>query len=611
MCSENTTSKSGKITAVHEPPIREIGIPVRSVNWVHLHPGHNRSGEPCLYAIMGQQADNLFVLQIDPKTGDFRQFVSAVPKSNFPTTTLMSRTGQLYVGAAYSGHLLCFDPEADIFTDLGPINPGAANFPCRIDEDIEGQIWIGSYGTADLTCYHPDSSEFSRYGRMNSVDMYNYPLANTDGTIACLIRQTKPHVVVFNPQTGEKQVVGPMTTKGEETIDLRKAQDGRLYIVSSLGDFRVEGSEAVSVDAVPEPVPVPVLPDGSTFAFADAGEQIYRRLEIRKPHGGVRTFELDYEASGSDIFYVHDGPDGCIYGSSILPLHLFRYNPKNGVLVDLGKCSAATGEAYSMANLEGALYIASYPGAQISVYNPSRPYHFGPGPEDNPCDLGRIDDISYRPRSTLAGPLGRVWTAALPDYGQWGGPLSYYDPQTAEKKAYHWIAGDGSCYTLAHLEVEGLIAVGTSISGGSGTQPKVDQALLFLWDYHAEEKVWEGTLDRPMSVFNALLVGPDGKLYGTVLGGEGPEIFVFDPKLREFTDSLAPPAGSPLDLGLQNGSDGKIYGFTSFCIYRLDTALLAVEEVVRNEAGFGVAGPILGEEIYFASGHRLGAAHMR
>jgi len=559
---------------------------------------------------MGQNADNLFVLQIDPETGAFRQFASTVPNSDFPTATLMSRTGRLYVGAAYAGHLLCFDPARDTFEDLGSIHPGAATFPCRMDEDAEGRVWIGSYGTADLTRYDPDSREFTRYGRMDDVDMYNYPLANTDGTIACLIRMTRPHVVVLDPRTGEKRRVGPVTTKGKETLDLLKGKDGRLYIKSSVGNFRIEGMKALPVDVVPDPPTRPTLSDGSAFAFADAAEQIYRRLEVRRRDGTVRTFDLDYVVSGSDIFYLHAGPDGCVYGSSILPEHLFRYNPKNGDLVDLGRCSASTGEAYSMANLNGKIYISSYPAARISVYDPARSYHFGHRPGDNPRDLGRIDDISYRPRSTMAGPLGRVWVASVPDYGRWGGPLSYYDPNTDRKKAYYRIVGDGSCYTLAHLKAEELIAVGTSISGGSGTRPKVNQAVLFLWDYKGEKKVWEGTVDRPASVFNALLSGPDGRLYGTVRGGVSPEIVVFDPRTRAFTHRVSLPGGDPLDLGLQNGPDGKVYGFTSSCVYRLDPSSLAVEAVVQVQRAFRVAGPILGKEIYFATGHRLRAARI-
>jgi len=589
--------------------IRDIGIPVRSVNWVRLHPGHTAKDLPCLYATMGQTAKSLFVLQIDPETGRCRQFVADVPGSNFPTATLLSRSGKLYIGAAYSGHLLCFDPVRDVLEDLGAIHPGRATFPCRLDEDEKGRIWIGSYGTADLTCYDYREGKFIRYGRMDEVDMYNYPLVNKDGKVACLIRMTRPHVVVFDPETTKQESVGPVIPKGQGNLDLVKGHDGWLYIASDKGNFRINGLRAISVEAVPKPKPDPTLPDGSTFGFADSAEQIYRRLRISRHDGEVHTYDLEYEASGSDIFYLHAGPDGCIYGSSYLPLHLFRFNPENEELVDLGRCSASAGEAYSMANYQGRIYISSYPGARISVYDPGKPYDFGDQVGDNPRDLGRIDDISYRPRSTLAGPLGRVWVASLPDYGMWGGPLSYYDPETGEKKAYYRIFGDGSCYTLAHLEDQKLIAVGTSISGGSGTQPKVDEATLLLWDYHAEKKVWTGTLENKVAAFNALLVGSDGRLYGTVRGrGSGPELFVFDPKSLEFAARIAVPQGNPLDLGLQNGSDGRIYGFTRSCIYRFDPDSLTVKVIIRDDEGFNVAGPILSGDIYFATGHRLRAA---
>ncbi|RJP34938.1 MAG: hypothetical protein C4527_01325 [Candidatus Omnitrophota bacterium] len=595
--------------ASQDVEIRDIGIPVRSVNWVRLHLGFNRDGNACLYSTMGQNGDELFVLQIDPATGKFRQFVADVPNANFPTATLMSRAGKLYVGAAYAGHLLCFDRQKDTFEDLGAINPGGATFPCRMDEDAEGNIWIGSYGTADLTCFNPKTGEFTPYGRMDDVDMYNYPLVNTDGMIANLIRMTKPHVVVFDPKTGKKQVVGPVTTKGKEEIDLRKGNDKRLYIVSSVGNFRIDGMEAIAVDAVPDPPAAPTLADGSTFSFTDGSEQMYRKLEIRKPDGAVASFELNYEASGSDIFYLHAGPDGCVYGSSILPLHLFRYHPTRDELVDLGKCSAASGEAYSMANLDGKMYISSYPAAMISVYDPAEPYHYGAEKTDNPRDLGRIDEISYRPRSTLAGPMGRVWVASIPDYGLWGGPLSYFDPATEEKKAFYRIVGDGSCYTLAHLEKEKLLAVGTSISGGSGTQAKVDQAVLFLFDYEKGEKIWEGTPDRPVSVFNALVAAPDGRLFGTISGkGEEPQIFSFDPQSRAFGKRIALPSGRPLDLGLQVGADKMIYGFTSTCFYRLDPNSFTTE-VLFHEA-ISVPGPIVGESVYFSTGHLLRSAHL-
>jgi len=584
--------------------IQEVGVPVRSVNWVRLHAGENQAGQPCIYATMGQQGDNLFVLQIDPKTGAFRQFVSEVPKSNYPTATLMSSSGRLYVGSAYAGHLLCFDPKADALIDLGPIQEEAATFPCRIDEDAQGRIWIGSYGTADLTCYDPASNTFTPYGRMDEVDMYNYPFVNADGLIVNFVKMTQPHAVVFNPETGEKQAVGPVVAKGEGEINVVKGTDGWIYVVSSAGNFRIEGMSAFAVDAVPELEETVQLPDGTTFSFADAAAQLNRKLEVKKPSGETRVFDLDYDASGSDIFVLHEGPDQCVYGSSILPLHLFRYQPNDGELIDLGKCSESGGEAYSMANLNGKMYITSYPAARMSVYDTSQGYRYGTDEGANPRDIGRVDDVSYRPRTTLTGPRGRVWTASLPDYGLWGGPLSYYDPETKQMGSCGAIFGEGSCYTLAHLEAQGLMAVGTSIHGGSGTQPKVDQADLILWHYENEEIVWQGTLDRPVSVFNALTVGGDGRLYGTVLGSGEPELFVFDPETQRFVHSVPFVNGRPLDLGLQT-VNGVVYGFTTQYFYRLDTDSLSMDVIFEADDAISTAGPIVGNTVYFANGCQL------
>jgi hypothetical protein len=383
---------------------------VRAVNRAHLYAGHDKNGAPCIYATMSQQAENFFVLQIEPQSGRFRQFSVEPVESNYTTAVLMSRSGRLYIGAAHSGRLFCFDPAADELLDLGEINPGAAIFPCRIDEDAQGRLWIGSYGTADLTSYDPATGVFERYGRMDETDMYCYPLVNTDGTVASLIMMTRPHVVVFNPQSGEKFVVGPVAEKGKDTLSMHKGSDGRLYIESSLGNYRIDGTEAVAVDSVsPPPTATVELADGSVCRFVDAAEDIHRVLEVRRTDGQVRTFELMYEASGTDIFYLHAGPDECLYGSSILPEHLFRFNPKDQELIDLGVCSVSKGEAYSMANLDSKLYISSYPAARISVYDPSQGYRFSEDAGGNPRDIGRV--LRWLGRWVGCGPRRCLTTA--------------------------------------------------------------------------------------------------------------------------------------------------------------------------------------------------------
>lgn len=584
--------------------VETIGIPVKAVTHVVLKVGLNREGKPQVYSAMAQNVDNFILLVINPETGAFRQIVPEGKDHNYPNAPIMSRSGRLYIGAAYSGHLFYFDPEKDALVDAGLIHQGST-FPCGLDEDASGRIWIGSYGDADLTAYDPRTGAFMGYGRMDDVDMYNKPLVNADGTICNTISTTRPHIVVLDPKTGKKKTVGPVAVKGKDTFQVTKGPDKRVYIESSLGNFRIEAFKAVPVESVPKNPPSAPQYGVAEVSFVDGPDLIFRKLEVKTADGKSKVFDLNYQGAGTEIFLLHQGPDGLLYGSSILPEHLFRCDPATGEMKDFGRCTLSTGEAYSMANLDGKLYILSYTAAHISVYDPAKPYVFGEKPENNPRDLGRIDDISYRPRSSLAGPLGRVWVASVPDYGMWGGPLSTYDPKTETKKAYYRIAGDASCYTLADLPKQGVIAVGTTIQGGTGTQPKVDQAALFLWDYQAEKKTWEGPFDHPIEAFNALAVGADGRLWGTVVKGDKGELFVFDPESKKFTGRADLPAGKPLDLGLQFGPDGLLYGFTKSSFYKVNPKTMKLETILSAEKGFSVVGPIIGKNIYFAGLHEL------
>src|SRR5687767_5614408 len=94
-------------------PARVLGVPVKSVNWVQVYPGQNLAGEPLLLITMGQDAAGFFVCDVDLQTGHCTQYPSGLSNANFPTAAYQNpRTGLLYVGSAYSGHLHRFDPNA-------------------------------------------------------------------------------------------------------------------------------------------------------------------------------------------------------------------------------------------------------------------------------------------------------------------------------------------------------------------------------------------------------------------------------------------------------------------------------------------------------------------
>jgi hypothetical protein len=580
-------------------PFEELGVPVHSVNWVRTHAASGPDGNDRVWVTMGQQAAGFFILDIDPVTGACTQILCENSGSNYPTAAFMARSGVLYVGVAHTGHLYAYDGTA--LTDLGAIHPEKAIFPCRIDEDRAGKIWVGSYGGADLTRFDPETDAFERFGSVDDVDMYCYPLADYDtGMIACLIKVTQQHVVLFDPESGASKPIGPSLTKEEGTVDLIRGVDDCLYIVSTNGVFRIDGDAAVPISEEVEE-PAFRLKSGRTFRFLDGEIFLYRKIAIESDGVTVKVIDVVYEAAGSRIYMLHEGPDHRVYGSSILPLHLFAYDPVDGETIDYGKASESGGEAYSMANFEQRMFISSYPAARISVYNPGAEYVYGLDASSNPRDLGRIDDISYRPRATLTGPLGRVWTASLPDYGLWGGPLAWLDPESGERGSYRNVAGEGSCYVLADLPDQGRIAIGTTITAGTGTQPKEPEAKLLLWDYETEQVTWSGIPISGLTTINALCLSGD-KLLGTAMSEDGAILFAFDPAERRFEVISDKLAGRPLDLGLQLWN-GSVYGFTSDSVYRIEGQ--GVEVVCTSAGLFSVPGPIVEGRAYFATGHQL------
>jgi len=62
--------------------ICDVGVPVRGACWVRLIPGLDAHDRPALYATMGQNAEPLFILQIDPATGEFSQHSAGLPAAH-------------------------------------------------------------------------------------------------------------------------------------------------------------------------------------------------------------------------------------------------------------------------------------------------------------------------------------------------------------------------------------------------------------------------------------------------------------------------------------------------------------------------------------------------
>jgi hypothetical protein len=580
---------------------KHLGIPVRdAVLWTSFV-GPGKTGEKdTIYLSFGQFKAPLFLLAVNPDTGQMRQFNGPLSSEMGSWGFTIDHQNRIYLGSYYSAHLLRFDPKTEAWEDLGRPGGESESFICKLTTGRDGKIWGGTFPSAKLFSYDPKTGVSEDYGRMDPDQFYCYPTAGQDGLIYCSIQFEKMDIVVFDPvKKFRKSLLAPESRRPGR-VSLFLGKDGMIYSHFASSDqwFRVEDAERLSgVSRSDIPFIPRDLPDGRTFSID--GEL----LRIKNPATREeKEVPIRYEAAGAYIFLLGRGPDEKIYGSSMLPLRLFAYDPRNNSLANLGKASHATGEIYSMGPLNGKLYLCSYPEARLSVYDPDKPLRFGDSEDSNPRDLGTMGAELYRPRAMISGPHGKVYVGGYPDYGLLGGAIGVYDPEKNEKRAYRHVITNQSIASLAYVEKLDLIAAGSSVLGGTGTRAVEKEAKLMLWDPKEEKKVLEITPVPGAKTILSLATAVDGVVYGIT---NNEKVFVFDPEKRETTKIFDLGFKEPRDISLQLGPDLRLYGLAKEAIFSIDprndhVSLLAVPPVPIHS---GMA--MMGRKIYYGSGAGL------
>lgn len=644
------------LIAADMPVAVDIGTPVKGVSWTRLHAGETADGKPSLLVTMSQNHGGLFVLDVDLETGHCQQYPVPRPKdSTFSTASYRSLlTGILYIGSTWDGQLYQFDPEhpersVEHIADLGE----GVTFPTGITEATNGDIFIGTAPETRLHRYRPSTGELRQYGKMHPEETYLYPIAGDDGTLAALVRVVRPHMVVIDPETGEHREIGiDITDKTDESQFIRffKGIDRRLYVSSHHGDYVLRGLIASPVKHLPEPMAgvhaagehryqaTYTMPGGWQVNLVNDRSGTPRDLLVTNvdPKVPSRRITMDWVGGGSNVHVIEEGPDGYLYGSSYLPNHLYRASLDGSVSEDLGQHSTARGQAYSAAVMDGKVYLASYPQARLSVYDPKVRIRYGTEEGDNPRDLGRFDKIGYRPNALIATPQGKLWMGSGPDYGLIGGTLAWYDPATGESGSHRSIVEGQSPTSLLYLPELEQILVGMSIEVGTGADVVGFNAGFALWDPVADELIWEGDLGiEDMADATSLAPAGDGLVYALIGRGDHlltagapyikPRLALIDPAKREVVSiSWLPEEFGALSWhghhSLRVRDDGTVYGATAYAIFRILPGTTDVELVWQRDEpeprlgvwmtslspnAIDIVGPIVGDEMFFSTGWRM------
>lgn len=587
---------------------QDLGVPVRKAGYKGVLVGPNSDDtKDLVYFNFMQNTGKLFLLCVDPDTGQTQQYDS--PKESGGWAFILGPDNKVYIGTFGQGLILRFDPKQP---DKGICVVGrpskTESYIWQFANGTDGKIYGCTYPQAKLVSYDPKTDQMADLGRMDDTEFYTRTIAaGPNGKVYLGIGPAKQNLVVYDPSTREHRSLIPMEWRVSAFLHVTEGGDGNAYARVTLPPddkgrrvtkiFRLEDEKLVEAKRVPGKSmrlrdgrfvsSVTMAKDGGQFTVTDPRTKSRRQVAFH------------YRGAGCGIFVVGAGPSGCIYGSTAMPLEVFRHDPRAGKSDHLGNMPG--GEVYSMIEWEGKLYLCYYGGSVMNLYDPSDPqWHWGSRADCNPRCFGGVGDGHLRPRAMIYGPGRNIYIGSHPAYGQLGGAMAVWDPKrnrTVEN--YRHLIKDQSIVALAYEPTSGLIFGGSGNCGGGGTRPTQKEALFFAFDPAQKRKVLSTPLVPGAQTYQAMCAA-QGKVFVAV----NEQILVYDPADAKVVHKAKLP-GKQVEISLGLHTDGLIYGLTSTAVYSVDPKTFVLKTVAKPKAPISCGFAVTETGVYFGSGVHL------
>jgi streptogramin lyase len=570
--------------------------------------GPDRSGEKdTVYLNFMQNAGRLFLLAVDPETGKAEQYYS--PQDSGGWATVLGPDKKIYIGTFGHGLLLRFDPaKPDEGIQVVGRPAPTESYIWQLVLGKDGKLYGCTYPQARLVSYDPASGAMEDLGRMSETEMYARSVAvGADGRVYVGIGMVKPDLVMYDPATREHRSAIPKQWSEIRGVSVIQGAAGKVYahishrnpatgiMVSRL--YRVEGGE-LTPDDRPE-YPVQKFRNGRVLSTVDISSEKGQLVILDPQTRQTSSVGFKYEGEGCGIFMVGAGPEGCVYGSTAMPLEVFRHDPRSNKSEHLGNMPG--GEVYSMVERQGKLYLCYYGGSVMNLYDPKNPtWNWGTSPDCNPRSFGSLGDGHLRPRAMIYGPDGLIYIGSHPPYGQLGGAMAVWDPaQNKVIENYRNLVKNQSIAALAYEPESGLVFGGSGNYGGGGTSPSEKEAMFFAFDPRKKEKVFETALVPGAQTYQAM-VAARGRVFVAV----GSTLYAFDPQSRGVVRETALPGGQvEISLGLH--TDGQLYGLCSAGVYTVNPETHERKLLARSPVPVNCGFALTDTGIYFGSGANL------
>ena len=191
-----------------------LGIPVRKGGLMGCIVGPDGHGGEALYFNFNQLSGLLFLVQVDPDTGQARQFNA--PQGPGAWAFIVGPDEKIYLGTWDGALILRFDPQQPEKGLEVVGKPSATeDYLWQFDVGKDGKLYACTYPNAKLVRFDPKTGAMEDLGRKHATEMYARSLAvGPNGKVYVGIGTEKGDLVVFDPATGQHQSILPKRLRG-------------------------------------------------------------------------------------------------------------------------------------------------------------------------------------------------------------------------------------------------------------------------------------------------------------------------------------------------------------------------------------------------------------
>jgi hypothetical protein len=460
--------------------------------------------------------------------------------------------GKIYVGTGPEAELIEYDTDQGNFRNILPEEYASDSFVYDM-KFIDGKLYLGLSPSYDILQYDPASGQFRN-----------------------LMRNSFTSSIVIPPSSGENflhfDLLGILFEYNKTTDRLARILPSTSINYQLVASYLDPASNVVGI-----------VPQGIYREYSPSG-QIIKSIDFMNAGlAGIPEYPMSIVAFNNKVY--------------LNGIRLRGFDP----ITNSEAYNMLIGEAKSMAFLGSSLLTANYPTAQVWQFPATILANISNSDmRDSRYNLLTIGNAQTRP-SKIAADFSSMsfMVGTEPEYGQYGGALTYMNFRTGQSYTRRNLIVNHTINEVIYdSEWKEFAYIGTSASGGTGTEPLSEDAHVVKWDLKGEKILFDTIPETGNKTVLSMASTQDGLFVVTA----NRNICRLDPvtgevKVRRTNTGL---------VRLVSSIDGSLYGASYTKLYRIDKNSLDVTAIREGfDSISAITEDVIANCLYIIDGYNL------